>query len=59
MKKPIYSYVENGITIDVYAPRKPRPEERTWSPARMKGSMFASGRKAQTVRDLGYKSRNI
>jgi hypothetical protein len=59
MKKPIYSYVENGIKIDVYASRKPRPEEITWSPSRMKGSVFASGRKADTIRSMGFKGRNI
>jgi hypothetical protein len=59
MKTPVYSYVENGVKIDVYTPRKPRPEELTWSPKRMKGSMFASGRKAQTVRAMGYRSSGL
>lgn len=59
MKAPVYSYVENGIKIDVYASRKPKPEELTWNAKRMKGSLFSSGRKAQTVRSMGYRSSGL
>lgn len=54
--KVLYSYYDNGVKIDVYAPRKPRPEEVTWSASRMRGSIFNNGRKQESMKEQGYRS---
>lgn len=54
--KIIDTYYDNGVKVDVYAPRKPRPEEITWSASRMRGSLYNSGAKAETMKKAGYRS---
>lgn len=51
LKGYLYSYVENGVKIDVYKDRKPKKEEKTWTPERMAGSIFNLGRKQETIRN--------
>ena len=51
LKGYLYSYVENGVKIDVYKDRKPKKEEKTWTPERMAGSIFNLGRKQETMRN--------
>lgn len=55
-KSYLYSYVENGLKIDVYKNQKPKKEEKTWSPERMPGSIFNLGRKQETMKKQGYES---
>jgi hypothetical protein len=45
LKGYLYSYYDNGVKIDVYKDRKPKKEEKTWTPERMAGSVFNLGRK--------------
>jgi hypothetical protein len=52
MKKAINTYVNSeGVTVSVYAYRKPRTTERTWKA--IKGSIFNTGAKANTLVSLG------
>ena len=56
MKKAINTYVNSeGITVSVYAYRKPRSTERTW-PA-TKGSIFNTGAKSNTLVSIGLNKR--
>jgi hypothetical protein len=53
--KVLYTYYENDIRIDVYAPRAPRASEVTWPAGKMRGSLFNSGTKAETLKKEGYR----
>ena len=56
MKKAINTYVNSeGITVSVYAYRKPRSTERTWPV--IKGSIFNTGAKANTLVSIGLNTR--
>jgi hypothetical protein len=51
--KILYSYYENDVRI--YAPRAPRANEVTWPAGKMRGSLFNSGTKAETLKKEGYR----
>ena len=56
MKKAINTYVNSdGVTVSVYAYRKPKSTERTW-PA-TKGSIFNTGAKSNTLVSIGLNKR--